>query len=1009
MLAANSKWPSLLLLGWLVVGLNSTAGASDSLATSIVAAARARGGLCIHVACGDGSLTAGLAQSGRYLVHGLCLDPRQVAAARRRIQSRKLYGVASIDHNKLTTLPYADDLANLMVVDDLPRVLDAGGSLSEIMRVLAPLGVALVGTREDSAQPLTEAELQAALRQSGIEDFEVIETSGLWARIIKPRPGEMDQWTHAQHGPDRNPVARDTLVEPPNNLRWMYGPLWRGTSGIQLSANGRNIYTDGTVRDAFNGLRVCTLRDLGKYKYVTARLAVGDRIYLTAPRASPFLQAADAATGKIVMTFDCIKNPASVACIDGRLIFAGSEGTGCVAAETGELHWLHEDAQIDDPLPRGASGLVVTERCVLVQTSPSRRSARPARLVCLDRETGNLLWQKPQPEFQGELLLHSQGVVVCHDAYRVYPKHIYAYGLDDGRPLWKSHPMNEGKSVGVYAIDGLIWCQHNRQMVGLSLATGQVKRRFEGTPGTFKCAAPAATTRFIMGGSLGFFDLSQGTTVACRLDRNACAVNPGVLFCNGLTYSFPKQCSCFSMMRGYTAFAADKPLDEDRSPRLVMGSAYSEKVAAAKTAPSDWLTFRHDDRRSANTGSAVPLPLEKLWELNPEDQQAPDLLRDDWRDHPALGGPVSSVVAAGGLLCASLADSHRVIALDALTGQRRWSFTAGGRVVSPPAISDGRCFFGGQDGCVYCVRLDDGRLVWKFRAAPVDRRVLVCGQLESLWPVTGGVLVKNGRAYFTAGRMSNLAGGLVSYAVAARTGKMLWQQQPPSGYQYTRENKIAPAYRNDIPVSGPEVVQLGHPRWIVHEETGQFAADVVPVQHKYVKPIPVPILGSTRDGLLDLSRSRRQGPTDMGHGYLAQQFGDVWAQQLVIRDDRIFGFQLPTIKTNYYDNKQTQQRTGLRLVAWNASGEELWSQPLPTGVELVAMIGASDTLFATGTERRKERPYFQGYLWAYSATDGSTMARVELDELPAGEGLSAANGKLYVTLQDGRLICLGKR
>ena len=74
---------------------------------------------------------------------------------------------------------------------------------------------------------------------------------------------------------------------------------------------------------------------------------------------------------------------------------------------------------------------------------------------------------------------------------------------------------------------------------------------------------------------------------------------------------------------------------------------------------------------------------------------------------------------------------------------------------------------------------------------------------------------------------------------------------------------------------------------------------------------------------------------------------------------------------------------------------------------MVAMIGAGDVLFATGTLRRKERPYYKGMLWSYSTVDGSELARVELDELPAGEGLAAAYGRLYVTLQDGRLLCLG--
>jgi hypothetical protein len=37
-------------------------------------------------------------------------------------------------------------------------------------------------------------------------------------------------------------------------------------------------------------------------------------------------------------------------------------------------------------------------------------------------------------------------------------------------------------------------------------------------------------------------------------------------------------------------------------------------------------------------------------------------------------------------------------------------------------------------------------LVWRYRAAPLERRIVVRGQLESPWPVAGGVIVVDGLA-----------------------------------------------------------------------------------------------------------------------------------------------------------------------------------------------------------------------------------------------------------------------
>jgi hypothetical protein len=48
-------------------------------------------------------------------------------------------------------------------------------------------------------------------------------------------------------------------------------------------------------------------------------------------------------------------------------------------------------------------------------------------------------------------------------------------------------------------------------------------------------------------------------------------------------------------------------------------------------------------------------------------------------------------------------------------------------------------------------------------------------------------------------------------------------------------------------------------------------------------------------------------------------------------------------------------------------------------------------------------------LCAVSAADGKTLAQYHLDSLPVFDGLAAAQGRLYLTLQDGRLLCLGDR
>ncbi|MHC4580497.1 MAG: hypothetical protein ACYS14_03515, partial [Planctomycetota bacterium] len=81
--------------------------------------------------------------------------------------------------------------------------------------------------------------------------------------------------------------------------------------------------------------------------------------------------------------------------------------------------------------------------------------------------------------------------------------------------------------------------------------------------------------------------------------------------------------------------------------------------------------------------------------------------------------------------------------------------------------------FGSADGYVYALRADDGVLAWRFRAAPVDRRMMAWEQLESAWRVHGSVLVHDGVLYCTAGRNMYIDGGIRLIRLDAVTGELL--------------------------------------------------------------------------------------------------------------------------------------------------------------------------------------------------------------------------------------------
>ncbi|KPK40054.1 MAG: hypothetical protein AMJ65_10950 [Phycisphaerae bacterium SG8_4] len=129
-------------------------------------------------------------------------------------------------------------------------------------------------------------------------------------------------------------------------------------------------------------------------------------------------------------------------------------------------------------------------------------------------------------------------------------------------------------------------------------------------------------------------------------------------------------------------------------------------------------------------------------------------------------------IAAGKLFVASV-DTHRLHALDAKTGRPVWSYTTGGRVDSPPTYYSGLVLFGSADGYVYALRADDGVLAWRFRAAPLDRRMMAWEQLESAWRVHGSVLVHDGVLYCTAGRNMYIDGGVRLIRLDPISGELL--------------------------------------------------------------------------------------------------------------------------------------------------------------------------------------------------------------------------------------------
>lgn len=106
----------------------------------------------------------------------------------------------------------------------------------------------------------------------------------------------------------------------------------------------------------------------------------------------------------------------------------------------------------------------------------------------------------------------------------------------------------------------------------------------------------------------------------------------------------------------------------------------------------------------------------KVFALNPENGQ--QLWEYPKKDNPQgrrLGILVASPAYGGGMVFVS-DGVDTVYALDAATGEERWSFKARNKVWSSPAVQNGVVYFGSLDHSVYALDTATGNKVWEFQA-----------------------------------------------------------------------------------------------------------------------------------------------------------------------------------------------------------------------------------------------------------------------------------------------------
>ncbi len=515
------------------------------------------------------------------------------------------------------------------------------------------------------------------------------------------------------------------------------------------------------------------------------------------------------------------------------------------------------------------------------------------------------------------------------------------------------------------------------------------------------CQPVTGTPRYIIDARRSrMWDVETGEREGFKFVRGGCQFS--LIVANAMAYMPPNACGCLSeQYRGNVAIvrSEDAGIRSIRPGDLIMGPAYGEiEVAGAGERSNAWPMYRRDGRRSAYLPQNISPELREVWRKMVGSDAEKD--NGEWRLN--FGRPLSPPVAAGGMLLLAEPQRHQVIALDISNGEEKWRFTAAGRVTSPPTIHGGLVLFGAHDGYVYALRAADGELVWRRRAAPSDRRIMAYGQVESAWPVRD-VLVHDGVAIAAAGRAADAGGGAVINAFQPDTGEVRWSSRIEP-YQ-ARHGKP------DLLVTDGQDVYLMNKR--INTETGEISGiDFGTItrgrewdgsaQPLVRYPEGVRYLRSGQAGFFETSWTR------LSIGLRKHQSSWTWDESggeiVAFSPDVGYAFQVD-VGGNMLSSPET--RGGGRIEA-RARGAEnsQWLHEIDGRAQVQAMLVTENALFVAGPNDRGEPIKGGGFLRILRREDGGEMNEVNLPAAPVHDGMAAVDGRVFIVLEDGSVVCL---
>jgi len=232
-------------------------------------------GICLVYGCGEGRLAFELAKRTDMMIIGVDTDTVKINTAAEKLMEAGLYGArVTVRHvTSFDNLPLTKYIANLIVSDHMIAFGQCVGSAEEMFRLLRPSGgVAYLGQPPDCPVPLIKGDLESWLDAAGLAYTLENDSSGLWAKVVRPDLAGAGWYSHMYAGAHNNGNSNDYLEGGTRtsdfDLQWISYPGAdakvdrQGRAQGPVAKNGRMVYRGFNriiTLDIYNGIILWSL------------------------------------------------------------------------------------------------------------------------------------------------------------------------------------------------------------------------------------------------------------------------------------------------------------------------------------------------------------------------------------------------------------------------------------------------------------------------------------------------------------------------------------------------------------------------------------------------------------------------------------------------------------------------------------------------------------------------------------------------------------------------------